>query len=181
MFRDAADGILRFVNYPTHTGTREFAPDFPSPLKVRAPAGAVKAEVNLLLNGPGTAWFDEVFFGPTQTGSLSGTVTSGGAPLEGARVRIWGDPWGQACETLTDGDGLPGDPRGLGFHGARPLAGDAPLGRHVRGLPDGQGRGRGGPGRAGRHRDSAFPPEPFPRRRKASSSGSTSSSTWGPS
>lgn len=105
VFRDAADGILRFVNYPTHTGTRVFAPDFPSPLKVRAPAGAVKAEVNLLLNGPGTAWFDEVFFGPTPTGSLSGTVTSGGAPLEGARVRIWGDPWGQACETLTDADG----------------------------------------------------------------------------
>ncbi|MBP7864433.1 MAG: carboxypeptidase regulatory-like domain-containing protein [Acidobacteria bacterium] len=105
VFRDAADAILRFVNYPTHTGTREFSPDFPSPLKVRAPGGAAKVEVNLLLCGPGTAWFDEVFFGATPTGTLAGTVTSGGAPLAGARVRIWGDPWGLACEAVSDSEG----------------------------------------------------------------------------
>jgi len=44
-------------------------------------------------------------FGLVPTGVISGTVTSGGKPLEGARVHIWGDPWGKTCEAYTDSGG----------------------------------------------------------------------------
>jgi len=54
VFRDASNRILQFVYLPGHTGTREFALDFPPKLKVRAPAGAARAEVNLFLSGTGS-------------------------------------------------------------------------------------------------------------------------------
>ena len=104
-FRDAAGDVVQTVDYLGHTGTREFAYDFPHELCVRAPAGAVRAEVNLCLRGAGKAWFDDVFFGPVPTGEISGRVTCEGRPLQGARVFIWGDPWGKVCEAFTDTEG----------------------------------------------------------------------------
>jgi len=105
VFRDANGRVLQFVNLPAHTGTREFALDFPAQLKVRAPAGAAQAEVNLLLAGVGKVWFDDLFFGPAPTGTIAGKVTSNGKPLPDVRVFIWGDPWGKRCEARTDADG----------------------------------------------------------------------------
>ena len=105
VFRDAHNDVIQFVNFPAHTGTREFALDFPPKLKVRAPDGAARVEVNLYLSGTGKAWFDDVFFGLAPIGEISGTVTSGGKPLQGARVYVWGDPWGKTCEALTDSEG----------------------------------------------------------------------------
>jgi hypothetical protein len=105
VFRDANNTILQFVYLPSHTGTRKFALDFPPKLKVRVPAEAARAEVNLFLRGRGKAWFDDVFFGPTPTGNVSGTVTCQGKPVEGARVCVWGDPWGRTCEAFTDAEG----------------------------------------------------------------------------
>jgi len=105
VFRDAAGRILQFVYLPSHTGTRDFALDFPPKLKVRAPAEAARAEVNLFLRGRGKAWFDDVLFAPAPAGSISGTVTCQGQPVEGARVFVWGDPWGTTCEAFSDAGG----------------------------------------------------------------------------
>jgi len=105
VFRDAVGDVVQAVDYPGHTGTREFAYDFPHDLCVRAPANAVRAEVNLCLRGSGKAWFDDVFFGLVRTGEIRGRVTCEGKPLEGARVYIWGDPWGKVCEAFTDAGG----------------------------------------------------------------------------
>lgn len=105
VFRDANNRVLQFVYLPSHTGTREFALDFPPKLKVRAPVGASRVEVNLFLRGTGKAWFDHVFFGPAPTGSISGTVTCHAKPAENARVLIWGDPWDKTCDALSDAEG----------------------------------------------------------------------------
>lgn len=105
VFRKADDGIIEFVEFPSHTGRREFALDFPPELKVRAPAAAARVEVNLFLSGRGRAWFDDVFFGLAATGDVSGTVTCEGEPLESARVHVWGSPWGRSHEALTDSAG----------------------------------------------------------------------------
>jgi len=105
VFRDADNQVIEFVNFPAHTGTREFALDFPPKLKVRAPDGAARVEVNLYLSGTGKAWFDDVFFGLAPTGEVSGMVTSGGKPLQDARVYVWGDPWGKTHEAITDSAG----------------------------------------------------------------------------
>ncbi|HID22206.1 MAG TPA: hypothetical protein EYP14_07370, partial [Planctomycetaceae bacterium] len=86
VFRDADGRVLQFVDLPAHTGSRGFALDFPARLKVRAPARSDRVEVNLLLSGAGKAWFDDVFFGPAPTGTVAGTVASGGKPLADARV-----------------------------------------------------------------------------------------------
>jgi len=74
-------------------------------LKVRAPDDAETAEVNLFLQGEGKAWFDDIFFAPAPAGTISGIVTSGGGPLEGARVMIWGDTWGKTHEAFSDASG----------------------------------------------------------------------------
>ena len=92
VFRDADNRILQFVYLPSHTGTRDFALDFPPKLKVRAPAKATRAEVNLFLRGRGKVWFDDVFFGPAPAGDISGTAACQGEPVEGARIYVWGDP-----------------------------------------------------------------------------------------
>jgi len=105
VFRDAADRIIAFVDLPGHDGVRGFAYDFPPKLKVRAPAAAAVAEVNLFLQGRGTAWFDDIFFGPAPTGTIAGRVTSGGRPLPDARVWIWGDPWDAVYEAFTNAAG----------------------------------------------------------------------------
>jgi len=105
VFRGANKEILQFVYLPSHTGTRDFALDFPPKLKVRAPAEAARAEVNLFLRGRGKVWFDDVFFGPAPAGDISGTVACRGEPVEGARIYVWGDPWGKTYEAFTDAQG----------------------------------------------------------------------------
>lgn len=105
VFRNTSGAVIEMVDFPSHDGTRELAYDFPRELKVRAPTSAVTAEVNLILRGLGKAWFDDIFFGLAFTGNISGTVTSNGVPLEGARVFIWGDPWGATYEATTDETG----------------------------------------------------------------------------
>ena len=105
VFRDGSGRIVERVDTLAHSGTREFAYDFPREVMVRAPTGAVWCEVNLFLQGPGMAWFDDIVFGPAPTGDIAGMVTSGGQPLSGARVFIWGEPWGAPYEAVTDGQG----------------------------------------------------------------------------
>ena len=106
VFRDAQGSVLQTVDYPGHfSGSRGFAYDFPHEHRMRAPAGSAQAEINLCLAGSGTAWFDDVFFGPVPTGDISGVVTSDDQPLDGVRVLIWGDPWDKKYEALTDGTG----------------------------------------------------------------------------
>ena len=105
VFRDTAGDVVLTADYPKHTGTREFAYDFPHELCVRAPEEAVQVEVNLCLTGSGKAWFDDVFLGLVPTGEIRGKVMSGELPVEGARVFIWGDPWGKVCEAFTDAEG----------------------------------------------------------------------------
>ena len=101
-FRDASHQIIQFVDLPDHHGNRNFAVDLPYNLKFRAPGGAVEAEVNCYLKGPGTAWFDDVFFGPAAIGNIAGTVTSGGQPIENVHVFMNGEPWNKVCEDYTD-------------------------------------------------------------------------------
>lgn len=105
VFRDAADQVIEMIDFPSHTGTRELALDFPTGLKVRAPEGAVAAEVNLLLEGGGIARFDDVLFAPAPVGDVTGRVTGGGEPLAGARVEVHGDPWGRSYRAVTGADG----------------------------------------------------------------------------
>lgn len=105
VFRDSSGSMLEMVNLPDHHGTRDFALDFPHALQVRAPASAHMAEVNLFLQGPGMARFDDVSFSPAPTGRITGTVTSGGTPLTGAQVRILGNPWGQSHVATSDDQG----------------------------------------------------------------------------
>ena len=102
VFRDAENAIVQFVPLPGHDGTRGYELDFPYPLKFPAPENAAEAEVNCVLAGPGRAAFDDLVFGPAPVGSIAGTVTSGGEPVEGVRVYLWGDPWGKVCEAHTD-------------------------------------------------------------------------------
>lgn len=105
VFRNAGNRVVQMVTWPSHTGTREFALDFPYALKVRAPKDAAKAEVNLFLRREGKVWLDDVTFAPAPTGEIAGTVTCDGKPLENARVFIWGKPWDKPCETVTDTNG----------------------------------------------------------------------------
>ncbi len=84
-----SEEVVKFVDFPSHTGMREFAYDFPRELMVHAPLNAVKAEVNLFLKGSGKVWFDDILFGLAPVGNISGTVTGNGSPLRGARVFIW--------------------------------------------------------------------------------------------
>jgi hypothetical protein len=105
VFRDANNAVIGMIFWPGHAGRREFALDFAADLKVRAPTGAARVEVNLFLHGTGRAWFDDVFFGAVPTGEIIGTVSSAGQPLAGARVRIWGEPWDKAYQATTDAEG----------------------------------------------------------------------------
>jgi len=105
VFLDASDVALQTVNFPNHRGTRGFNLDFPAKLKVRAPQGATTAEVNCFFEGTGQAWFDDLFFGLAPLGRITGTVTSEGLPVQGARVFIWGDPWDKVSTALTDMNG----------------------------------------------------------------------------
>ncbi len=105
IFYGADGGILEVIELPEHGGTRGMGYDYPPQIKFAAPMGAASAKVVLHLTGPGTAWFDDVTFGRAPTGSFAGTITSDGAPVEGARVRVFGDPWGLEFSAFTDQDG----------------------------------------------------------------------------
>ena len=106
VFRDDARRVIEFVDLARHhSGSRGFELDYPARMLVRAPVGAAFAEVNGSLQGPGTAWFDDVTFAPAPVGQLAGTVTAGGEPVPGAHVFVWGDPWGESLEAWTDSNG----------------------------------------------------------------------------
>ncbi len=107
VFRDSANKIIQFVDLPRHDGTRVFEFDYPARLKFRAPANAVKAEINCLLQGQGKAWFDDIFFGPAPAGSISGHVNDGcGNPIGGVNVYLHGKPWGADYNDITDVNGF---------------------------------------------------------------------------
>lgn len=114
VFRDADRRILEFVNLAGHnTGSRGFDLDFPARMLVRAPHDAVEAEVNGILAGSGTLWMDDLSLRVAPIGSIRGVVTSEGQPVQGVRVSVWGDPWGEEISALTSSDGsyeLPGIP-----------------------------------------------------------------------
>ena len=92
-FRDSGGAILEAVDLPGHSANIPWQYDFPHEVSVQAPDGAALADVNLFLRGPGKAWFDELIFGPAPSGSIAGTVTSGGTPLSGTLVSLWGTDW----------------------------------------------------------------------------------------
>jgi|GEM_PF-3362586 len=101
VFRDSGNQILAMEDVLRHHGTIEWIDDLPHEKCFRAPVGAVAVEVNLRLTGLGTVWFDDIFFGPTPTGCVSGTVCNGAAPVAGARVEVWGTD----LEAFTDVEG----------------------------------------------------------------------------
>ena len=106
VFRSATGRVLEFVNLADHhTGSRDFSLDFPARMLVRAPDGAVQAEVNGFLEGSGTLWIDDLFFGAAPVGNIQGIVMSSGEPVEGVRVSVWGDPWGEEVAAVTSEDG----------------------------------------------------------------------------
>lgn len=104
-FLNAQHHAVQIVDYPNHTGYRGFALDFPAMLKFRAPPGAVAAEVNLFLHGPGFACFDDILFGRAPTGAIAGRITLHDQPVEGVHVFLWGEPWGVRIEAVTNEQG----------------------------------------------------------------------------
>lgn len=106
VFRDVADRVIEFADLARHDGgSRAFDLDFPARMIVRTPEGSVKAEINGYLEGSGTLWIDDVAFSLAPVGAICGQVLSEGIPIAGARVFLWGDPWGQVVEAFTDRDG----------------------------------------------------------------------------
>ena len=106
VFRSADGRLLEFVDLAGHrSGSRDFELDFPARMLFRAPADAVTAEVNGYLSGVGTAWFDDLDFRAAPCGDIVGQVLSGGEPLAGVTVYLWGDPWGERIEAVTNANG----------------------------------------------------------------------------
>lgn len=105
LFRDGEGGLIQPVLLPGHDGTRGYEVDYPYPLMFRAPEGAEVAEINGYVGGPGSAWFDDLYFGEAPVGDISGTVTVAGYPVAGARVWVLGDPWDAVTEAYTDDAG----------------------------------------------------------------------------
>ena len=91
VFRDAAGSILEFVDLSGHAGTiTPWMFDFPHLVRVRAPQTAVLVEVNLYLSGPGSARFDDIHFGPCESGTIGGSVCDNIGPLAGVEIELWG-------------------------------------------------------------------------------------------
>jgi hypothetical protein len=105
VFKKINGDVIEFVDLPGHDGSRGFEFDYHARLKFRAPPMAFKAEINCLLEGPGEAWFDDIFFGPAPVGSIAGHVTNCGTPVEGVHVYLHGRPWGGDYHDLTDANG----------------------------------------------------------------------------
>jgi len=101
VFRGEDGRILALVDLLPHSRTIDWFQAYPAPILVRASEGSSTAEVNLCLQGGGTAWFDDVYFGPPAEGAIAGTVTCAGRPVEGARVYLYGTPF----EARTDASG----------------------------------------------------------------------------
>lgn len=101
VFLDHAGNRLGNEHLLEHHGTIGWLLDIPHEKKFRAPPAAASAEINLLLKSEGRVWFDDIFFGRTPLGSVEGTVVNGAAPVEGARVHVWGTE----LEAQTDVDG----------------------------------------------------------------------------
>jgi len=101
VFRDDDGRMLQLVDLLPHRETIDWFFAYPVPMLVHAPDRARVAEVNLCLQGSGTAWFDEVYFGPPPEGPVRGTVTCGGKGVEGVRVYLYGSPF----EATTDAAG----------------------------------------------------------------------------
>ena len=93
VFRDADNRVLEFVDLLAHSRTIDWFFAYPAVILVRAPEKAARAEVNLCLQGSGTVWFDNVYFGPPPRGAIRGSVTSGGKPVAGAGVYLYGSPF----------------------------------------------------------------------------------------
>ncbi len=90
LFRGPNRRPVGMIDLPRHTGTLGWFCDSPACLKLQAPMTAVIAEINLCLFGPGTAWFDDVYFGPAPVGDIAGRVTSDGKPVAGVQVALHG-------------------------------------------------------------------------------------------
>ena len=106
VFRGEKNELLEFVDLARHYGgSRGFELDFPARMMFRAPDGATRAEVNGTLSGSGTAWFDDLDFREASLGAITGRVTADGEPVAGPRVYLWGDPWGETIEAVSDADG----------------------------------------------------------------------------
>ncbi len=101
VFRDDAGRMLQLVDLLPHRETIDWFVAYPVPMLVRAPETAATAEVNLCLQGSGSAWFDEVYFGPPPEGAIRGTVARDGRGVEGVRVWLYGSPF----EATTDAAG----------------------------------------------------------------------------
>jgi hypothetical protein len=107
VFRDAAGACVETVNFLKHySGDREeslWIYDFPHRVFVLSPPNADLASINLVLKGKGKAWFDDIYFGPAPTGTISGRVLNEvGKPIEGTRVFISGSDY----ESYTDANGI---------------------------------------------------------------------------
>ncbi|MFC1853039.1 carboxypeptidase regulatory-like domain-containing protein [candidate division CSSED10-310 bacterium] len=105
VFKDSEEKHIKTIDFPRHTGSRDFQLDFPTNLKVRTPAQATMVEVNLFLKGEGKAYFDDICLTSAPLGKIAGTVKCNGMPLSGARVKIDSDPWNQKYAVKTDSDG----------------------------------------------------------------------------
>jgi len=105
VFKEHDGDVIEIVDLPGHDGSRGFEFDYPARLKFRAPPNSVQAEINCLLDGPGTAWFDDVFFGPAPVGNIAGRVTDCGTGIEGVHVYLHGRPWGGDYNDVTDANG----------------------------------------------------------------------------
>ena len=104
-FLDDSDAVVSTAQFPSHTGTRAMALHYPTRLKLRAPSGATAATMRLYAAGEGQVWFDDLVFEAAPVGDLGGTITSEGAPLEGAELRLLFEPWEATYSTVTDADG----------------------------------------------------------------------------
>lgn len=93
VFRDGENRVLEFVDLLPHSRTIDWFFAYPAVILVRAPEKAARAEVNLCLQGSGTVWFDDVYFGPPPRGAIAGKVTAEGKAVAGARVYLYGSPF----------------------------------------------------------------------------------------
>jgi hypothetical protein len=101
VFRDSNDNVISFFELGGHSGTIRWIYDNPHEVTVLSPSDAVKVEVNCFLRGIGKIWFDNLYFGLTPTGAITGTVTSGGNPVANAYVYVFGTSYA----ATTDADG----------------------------------------------------------------------------
>ncbi len=106
LFKDEKGLPVKQIDLPFHSnGSRNFAEDFPGGLKFRVPDDSMSLTVRCILQGPGKAWFDDLYLAKTPTGSFTGRVRSGGKPLTGAIVEILYPVWGKRYSILTDSNG----------------------------------------------------------------------------